>query len=376
MSIAQITVTKVLQNAGITIGGKNPWDITVNDNRFYKWVFWKGSLGLGEAYMEGFFECESLDQFFEIILKGGIPLLAVLNPTAIKLLVQSKIMDLAPKNKAFVIGQEHYDLGNRLFEEMLDSTLAYSCGYWKNASTLEKAQENKYDLICHKLNMSRGQRILDIGCGWGGFAYHAARYYRVKVVGLTVSKEQETYAKNKCKNLPVEILLLDYRENLHAYDHIVSVGMFEHVGPKNYRTYMKTVQKNLLPGGLFLLHTIGTSESFLHIQDPWIQKYIFPVGEIPTKKQIIRSTKGLFCIRDWHEFGPYYDKTLMAWYYNFIHLWKDIEEEYGSRRDGKFYRMWKYYLLACAGSFRAKHTELWQIIFSHPDKHQNYQPVP
>ncbi|MFA5931936.1 MAG: cyclopropane fatty acyl phospholipid synthase [Candidatus Paceibacterota bacterium] len=375
MSIAQNCVTKALLKAGITIGGKNPWDITVSDNRFYKWVFWKGSLGLGEAYMEGFWECAQLDQFFEKVLKGGMPLMAVLNPTAIKLIVQSKIMDLAPRSKAFVVGKEHYDLGNRLFEAMLDTSMSYSCAYWKDATTLEKAQENKLDLICRKLNLRPGQRILDIGCGWGGFAFHAARQYRVKVVGLTVSKEQAAYAQNKCKYLPVEILLQDYREEHGAYDNIVSVGMFEHVGPENYRTYMKMVQRNLLPNGLFLLHTIGASESFFHAQDPWIQKYIFPVGEVPTRKQITRSTKGFFNTRDWHEFGTYYDLTLMSWYYNFIHLWKDIEEEYGPRRDGKFYRMWKYYLLACAGSFRAKNNELWQIVLSHPNKHQDYQPV-
>lgn len=364
----------LLRGKGITINGDKPWDPQIYNNNFYSRVLKYGSLGLGESYMEKWWDCQHLDQLIARILKNGVPWIAALNPKALSLFIKSKLKNTSPEEKAFNIGKVHYDLGNDLFEAMLDPTMTYSCGYWKNASTLEEAQLAKFDLICHKLKLKGGEKILDIGCGWGGFARYVAIHYGVKVVGLTVSEEQATLARERCKGLPIEIRLQDYRDVNEQFDHIVSVGMFEHVGSKNYHTYMEIIKKCLKPGGLFLLHTIGARGLFFHSMDPWNEKYIFPLGELPMRREIRKSSRNLFEIKDWHEFGRDYDLTLMCWYNQFITAWnRRLENKYRHLIDGQFYRMWKYYLLSCAGSFRIGNIQLWQIVLAHPDEHKNYQ---
>lgn len=380
MQIAKSIVGRFLENLGVIINGNNPWDIKVNNDGFYWRLLTEGSLGLGESYMEGWWDCSNLDQFFERLFKDGFPLVERVNPASLSLFLRSKFTDLAPKKDAFVVGEEHYDLGNSLFASMLDATMSYSCAYYsglpKNADSLQTAQVAKLDLICRKLNLQPGQRILDIGCGWGGLAYHAASRYGAKVVGLTISREQADYAEEVCKGLPVEIRLQDYREVSESFDHIVSVGMFEHVGSKNYGTYIELIRKCLHHDGLFLLHTIGRGRKLQRSMDRWLKRYIFPVGEIPTREQIINSsTDQSLVIRDWHEFGKNYDYTLMSWADRFDGAWDKLQSEYGHRVDRQFYRMWKYYLLSCAGLFRSRTTELWQVVLSHPSKHQDYLVV-
>ncbi len=242
---------------------------------------------------------------------------------------------------------------------MLDSRMAYSCGYWKDAKTLDAAQEAKLDLICQKIGLQKAMRVLDIGCGWGSFAKFAAQKYGAHVVGITISKEQARFAKNDCKGLQVEIRLQDYRNLRERFDRIVSVGMFEHVGCKNYRTYLRVAHRNLARGGLFLLHTIGCSRS-VKSTDPWIDKYIFPNSMLPSARQITTAAEGLFILEDWHNFGPDYDKTLMAWHKNFTRNWDKIKDKY----DDRFLRMWRFYLLSCAATFRSRRNQLWQVVFS------------
>ena len=186
-----------------------------------------------------------------------------------------KLFNYQSKARAFQIGEHHYDLGNDLFEKMLDKRMIYSCGYWKNAKTLDEAQEAKLDLICRKLYLKPGMKVLDIGCGWGGFAFFAAEKYGVEVVGVSVSKEQIAYAEAKRGKLPVTFLLQDYRDITGSFDRVVSVGMFEHVGYKNYTEFMTVVNRCMKDDGLCLLHTIGATITSFH-PDPWIQKYIFP----------------------------------------------------------------------------------------------------
>jgi cyclopropane-fatty-acyl-phospholipid synthase len=376
MKIAERIGGAILAKAGIVPNGNAPWDIKINDPRFYCRVLLEGSLGLGESYMEGWWDCERLDQFFARILRTGEPLFAALSPIALAMFFKSHLMNLAPKSKAFVIGEKHYDLGNDFFQAMLDpATMSYSCGYFKNVSSLRDAQVAKLDLICHKLHLRPGQRVLEIGCGWGSFAHHAVTRYGVSVVGLTVSKEQTVLARERCKGLPVKIQLRDYRDLYdEQFDRVVSIGMFEHVEPKNYRTYMRVVEKCLHPEGLFLLHTIGKRGGIFNSPDPWIRKYIFPVGQIPTRRQIEKSSEG-FSIIDWHEFGQFYDLTLMAWHKQFSSAWGELQAAYGEKVDGKFRRMWEYYLLACAGAFRARNLELWQMVLCHPDMHRAYRSV-
>jgi cyclopropane-fatty-acyl-phospholipid synthase len=360
---------KILDNANIKINGNKPYDIQVHNEDFYRKVLVGGSLSLGESYMDGWWDCKALDQFFYRILKARLNKKITGWKKLIIPFLKSKLINLS-KIKRYEIGKKHYDLGNDLYKLMLDKRLVYSCAYWKNAKNLDKAQEAKLDLICKKLNLKPKQKILDLGCGWGSFAKYAAEKYKVKVVGITVSKEQVKLAKKLCKNLQVEIRLQDYRSLDEKFDHIVSVGMFEHVGVKNYKKYMQVIRRCLKPNGLFLLHTIGGNSS-VSMSDPWISKYIFPNSMIPSINQITKSSENLLVMEDWHNFGQYYDKTLMAWHNNFIKNWNKIKNNY----DERFYRMWNYYLLSCAGSFRSNETRLWQIVFSKNGVENGYKSI-
>lgn len=258
------------------------------------------------------------------------------------------------------MGERHYDLGNDLFQAMLDPEMAYTCGYWKDADDLEQAQKAKLELVCQKIGLKAGARVLDVGGGWGCFAKYAAENYGAEVTAITISKEQAELGRRRCKGLPVEILLRDYRQlDSEPFDHIVSLGMFEHVGHKNYRGFMEKMGSLLKDDGLFLLHTIGSNETQWET-DPWVDKYIFPNSLIPSIRQIGSALEGLFVMEDWHNFGLDYDKTLMAWYGNFERHWDDLRPRYGDR----FYRMWKYYLLQCAGLFRARKKQVWQLVLS------------
>jgi len=363
------TIESLLEGTGVAINGGNPCDIQVRDERFYKRVLTYGSLGLGESYMDSWWDSESLDGFFCKILSAGIES-KVRNWRIIPYLLKAVILNVGRKSRAFNIGERHYDIGNGLYKNMLDKRMVYTCGYWKEARNLDEAQETKLDLVCRKLDFKRGQKVLDIGCGWGSFAKYAAERYGVSVVGITVSKEQAELGSTICKGLPVEIRLQDYRDLNGQFDHIVSFGMFEHVCYKNYRTFMKIVNRCLKDNGLFLLHTIGRNRSVV-ANDPWMDKYIFPDSMIPSIKQIGASIENLFVMEDWHNFGSEYDKTLMAWYSNFKNNWDNIKSDY----DERFYRMWKYYLLSCAGLFRSRNNQLWQIVLSKKGVFAGYKSI-
>ncbi len=360
-------IEEILSPAGITIDGPNPYDIRIRDERFYKRVITDGSLGFGESYMDGWWDCECLDEFFFKLMPTDPQDKVTKNW---RLLILSALFNVNRKSRAFQIGQKHYDLGNNLFEHMLDKRMTYSCGYWKDAKTLDEAQEAKLDLICRKIGLRPGQKILDIGCGWGSMVKFAAEKYGAKAVGITVSVRQAELAQQRCEGLPVEIRLMDYRDINEKFDHIVSVGMFEHVGYKNYSKFMEMAQRCLSDDGLFLLHTIGDSYSKT-AGDPWFEKYIFPNSLIPSMAQISASAERLFIIEDWHNFGYYYDRTLMSWFDNFNRSRHLLHDGY----DERFYRMWKYYLLCCAGTFRARCQQLWQIVLSKKGVPGGYQPV-
>jgi cyclopropane-fatty-acyl-phospholipid synthase len=359
MNRAKEKVEQYLGVAGVTLNGSSPWDISVRNEAFYSRVLAQGSLGLGESYMDGWWDVEQLDEFFFRILRAKLEEYVKRNWRLAFDILAAKLVNLQKPSRAFIIGKRHYDLDNELFQMMLDRRMVYSCGYWQHATTLDEAQEAKLDLVCRKLDLQAGMRVLDIGCGWGGFAKYAAEKYNVEVVGITVSAEQFKVAKKMCEGLPVKIKLQDYRDLAQKFDRIVSIGMFEHVGAKNYRTFMQVAREHLYDDGLFLLHTIGGNVT-THSTDPWIAKYIFPNSLIPSIRHIAKASEGLFVMEDWHNFSAFYDKTLMAWFRNFEDHWKSLQQWY----DERFFRMWKYYLLACAGSFRARHNQLWQIVFS------------
>jgi len=370
MKTGEEVIRELLAMADVRPGGGRPWDIQVHEDRLYDRLLAGGSMALGESYMAGWWDCDALDQFFDRILRARLDKRAKRSASALWAVLKAGLINLQQGARVFEIARRHYDIGNDLFRLMLDKRLNYSCGFWQQASTLDEAQEAKLDLICRKLGLGHGMRVLDIGCGWGGFARYAAEKFRVTVTGITVSREQARFAADYCSGLPVEIKLQDYRGPAGTFDRIVSIGMFEHVGCKNYRTYMQVVRRSLASGGLFLLHTIAGNTS-THVTDPWISRYIFPNSMLPSAKQITSAAEGLFTLEDWHSFGPHYDKTLMAWHDNFTRGWESIKSSY----DRQFYRMWTYYLLSCAGSFRARRNQLWQIVFSKNGLRGGYNSI-
>ena len=360
MNNAQEILEDILSQAGIEINGDNPWDIKVNNKAFFNRVLAEGSTGLGESYVDGWWDCPHLDQFFDKILRADIQTLSRNKwPNILFHRIPSLLFNMQSRSRARIVGEVHYNKGNDLYQLMLDKRMTYTGAYWQNTHTLDQAQEAKLELICQKLNLKSGQTVLDIGCGWGSFAKYAAEKYNANIVGITISEEQVKLGNQLCKGLPVELRLQDYRELKGKFDHIVSIGMFEHVGYKNYRTYFEVAKKLLKENGLFVLQTIGSNKSVTHL-DPWMSKHIFPNGMLPSIKQIGQATEKLMLMEDFHNFGADYDKTLMAWYFNFKENWYQIKDQY----DERFFRMWNYYLLSCAGAFRARKIQLWQMVFS------------
>lgn len=360
----------LLAAVGITINGSQDYDIQVHNEAVYSRVLRQGALGLGESYMDGWWDCPKLDQFFYKILSANLEQTVKGDWRSLLRLASSYVLNTGRKSKAFNVGEKHYDLGNDLFRAMLDKRLTYTCGYWPNAKNLDEAQEAKLDLVCRKIGLQQGQTVLDIGSGWGSFLGFAAGRYGAHPVGVTISTEQKKLADKLYGQLQTTTQFQDYRDINQKFDHVVSLGMFEHVGYKNYRTFMKVVQGALSDDGLFLLHTIGGNHSTTNV-DPWMGKYIFPNGMIPSIKQIGQSIEGLFVMEDWHNFSADYDRTLMAWFHNFEGNWELLKPNY----DERFHRMWRYYLLLSAGSFRARQIQLWQIVMSKNGVTGGYRPI-
>ena len=352
-------VEELLQTAGVAIGGHNPWDIRVKDDRTYARVLQEKNLGLGESYMDGWWDCDRLDELFYRIIKARLNEKVKGSLRLIVPVIQAHLLNLQTKRLSRTVARQHYDLGNELFMAFLDPYNQYSCAYFDGTDDLEQAQLNKLDLLCKKLALTKDDHVLDIGFGWGGFAKYAAETYGCTVTGVNISGEQVRFASEFCKGLPVNPVHSDYRDVRGTFQKIVSVGMFEHVGPKNYRRFMKVADRCLEQDGIFVLHTIGSNESELS-GDPWISKYIFPFGKLPSIAQITGAAEELFVVEDIHNLGPHYDKTLMAWNERFHEAWPKLKDKF----DDRFKRMWEYYLLSCAGSFRARNIQLWQIVFT------------
>jgi len=362
---------RLAAEAGVAFNGDRPWDIQVHEPAVYGRILRQGSLGFGEAYMDGLWDSERLDETMTRLIRVAagerLPGLAAVRAALAR--VEELVLNRQSRRRAFQVGERHYDIGNEIYRAMLDPTMSYSCGYWRDARSLEEAQLAKLDLICRKLELAPGERLLDIGCGWGGLAEHAARRYGVEVEGITISREQLVLAEERCRGLPVRIRLMDYRDLKGRYDKIVSVGMFEHVGHKNYSTFFRTAARVLADQGLMLLHTIGSSES-ARGTDPWIQKYIFPNGSLPSVRQLGASIEPWLVLDDWHCFGRDYDRTLQAWWQRFDAAWPDLK---GGRYDQRFYRMWKYYLHIYMGYFRCRRGQLWQLVLSKPSRRAVYR---
>jgi len=370
MTRYESTIRSLLDLAEIEINGSRPWDIQINDERFYQRVLANAHIGFGESYMDGWWDCDQLDNLIHKLLRAGleekIKPLKLLGPV-----IAAKLFNRQKMSRAYQVGEHHYDMGNDMFKLMLDERMVYTCAYWKDATELNTAQEAKLDLVCRKIGLAPGMKVLDIGCGWGSFAKFAAEKYQTEVVGITVSREQIELGRQMCEGLPVQLKYQDYRDLNGDFDRIVSLGMFEHVGVKNYRTFMKVVDQCLRPNGMFLLQTIGCTKK-ANAVDPWADKYIFPNGILPTPAQLTRASEELFHIEDWHNLNVNYAKTLMAWMKRFDENWGAIKE---LGYDDRFYRMWRFFLMTAAGSFRARRVHLWQVVYSNNGVEGGYESI-
>jgi len=354
----------ILALAGIQVNGSRPWDIQVHDERFYQRVLWGGSLGAGESYMDGWWDVEALDEFFTRIHRADLYRKVHVFST-FWLALMGRIFNRQTESRSTEVAHEHYDLGNDVYEAMLDRRMQYTCAYWTGAKTLDEAQENKVRLICRKLRLTPGMQVLELGGGFGGLACFMAAEYGCRVVSYNISGEQIKYARELCTGLPVRFEEKDYRQAIderERFDRVVSIGLCEHIGQKNYRPFLELAHRLLRDEGLFLLHTIGGDRS-VTCTDPWIDKYIFPNSMMPSIAQLGKAMEDLWVVEDWHNFGPDYDKTLLAWWENFERAWPSLRPNYGDR----FYRMWKFYIMASAGAFRARKLQLWQIVLSKGD---------
>ena len=349
---------EILHNAGIEVGGDQPRDIAVHDDRFWARVIAQPELGLGESYQDGWWDANQLDEFIAEVQTLDLRSLVRPRPGLALHVAKARAMNRQTARRARRNAGAHYNIGNDLYERMLDKRMIYSCGYWRRSEDLDQAQEDKLDLICRKLRLEPGMRLLDIGCGWGGFARHAASEHGVTVAGVTPAREQARVARDLCAGLPVEIQECDYRDVQGRFDRIVSIGMMEHVGPRNLKTFFERCNDLLSGDGMMLHHTIGSLESKNHT-DPWFDKHIFPGGVVPSLGQISSASERDWVIEDVQNFGPYYDRTLMAWHRNVTEAWEDLPAY-----DERFRRTWEYYLLSSAGSFRARALQLWQIVFT------------
>ena len=362
---AQRVVAEILESADVRIGGDRPHDIQVHDPRFYRRVLASGSLGFGEAYVEGWWDADAVDETVYRLLRKRVTTRRHRSPRVLLLAAAAKLLNLQSPRRAAADVRGHYERGLDLYRAMLDEGMTYSCGYWRQAGTLDDAQEAKLDLICRKLGLQEGTHVLDIGCGWGSFARFAAERYGARVTGITLSLEQAELARERCSGLPVDIRVEDFRGVRGRFDAVVSIGMIEHVGADNYRDYMEVTARCLAPGGTSLIHTIAGGRSTHHI-DPWVHRYVFPGANLPSLRQLAEAAEGLFVVEDVHNFGPDYDRTLLAWHDNFEAAWPDLRSSY----DERFRRMWRFYLLACAAAFRSRRVQLYQVMLTPPGSPQ------
>jgi len=365
------TITALLSAACIAVNGPHPYDIQVHDERFYRRFLRDGRLGIGESYMDGWWDCADIDTFiYKLLMAQKMMRMRTRNIGFVSTALLSKLLPAGSLYRSTEIAEKHYDLDNDLFAATLDPYMQYTCGYWPEGVTnLNAAQEAKLDLICRKLQLKPGMSLLDVGCGWGGLSKFAAERYGAKVTGISVSKEQLAFAKNLCKGLDVDFRLLDYRNLNEQFDRIVTVGMIEHVGKQYYRGFMQKMKGALKEDGIYLLHTIGSNHS--HFSSPWLEKYIFPGCFSPSIAHLGHAIDDLFVMEDWHNIGPHYYKTLIGWHENFEAAWPTLSRKY----DERFYRMWKFYLLSMAPGFKARVGQLWQIVLTHKGLQPGYSTI-
>jgi cyclopropane-fatty-acyl-phospholipid synthase len=364
----------ITEAADVRFNGERPWDLRVHNPSLFSELLGNGSLALGNSYVRGDWDCDQLDELIRRLLlaRGNRPLSKRAQLQSLMQLLKERVTNPQSLRRAFVVGEQHYDIDPRVYAAMLDPHMTYSCGYWHQAQDLNSAQEQKLRLICEKLELRPGHSLLDIGCGWGSLAAFAARHYGVEVVGITVSVQQAAFIREQHGELPIQVAVCDYRRldeiTQQQFDRVASIGMYEHVGRRNDRTFHQVIHRALRDDGLALLQTIG-SDRTTDQTDAWIDTHIFPGGRLPSAQQLCRGVEPFFLIEDWENFGLDYDRTLMAWWQNFDANWPSLQRDI----NGDFYRFWRYYLLSCAGFFRSRIGQLWQVVLSKPQRQQSYR---
>ena len=370
MSKVKRRVLELLESADLHPNGPEPWDPQIRNEGFYDRVWASANLGLGESYMDGWWEAEALDETISRLLQADVK--SYLTSVWKAFLIpygREVLFNLQTGDGIFKVANVHYNLGNEVFRRTLDRRVTYSGVYWKDATTLDQAQDNKLDLLCRKLQLHRlpqGARLLDVGCGWGALLGFANERYGAIGTGVTIAQKQVEFCRQALAGKPIEIELRDFREVQGTYDAIVSVEAFEHFGPKNYQAFFDMVDRCLAPNGVLVLQTMGQNTTRPGSGDLWITRYIFPNSKLPSVAQIARAAERSFSIEDLHNLGDDYDRTYMAWAENFEAAWPDLKADY----DERFYRMFRYYLRCFAGGFRARRIQLWQVVFSRRGNRQ------
>ena len=362
---AKEAVRALLSEADILIDGPRPWDVRVLDERLYERVLTGGSLAAGDAYVDGWWESSRLDQFFHRLFLSDLHDRLATGWRLKFDALMARFVNRQTVSRSRAVAETHYNLGNDVFQVMLGKRMAYTCAYWNDARTLDEAEEAKLELVCRKLELRPGMTVLEYGCGWGAFAKYAAERHGVAVLGVNIAEEQVRLGQELCRGLPVELVVKDYRAITGRFDRVISMGIMEHIGPKNYRAYMACTARCLKDDGIAFVHTITRNDSAYNC-DPWFDRRIFPNGSTPSLRQLTGAAEGLFVIEDAHNIGPQYDPTLLAWHENLQRSWPSLKDKYGER----FYRMMKYYLLSSAGSFRSRRSQVFQMIMSKPGRVQ------
>ncbi|MGY1683784.1 cyclopropane fatty acyl phospholipid synthase [Geodermatophilus sp. SYSU D01176] len=351
-----LAVRRLLRAADIVIGGDRPWDICVLDDRFYGTVLRQGSLGFGESYMRNWWCAEDLEDVIFRLIGVGLDRAVRLLPARISAAVTGAVTNQQTIEKSTAVAERHYNLGNDLFFALLGKYRNYSCAYFDGTDSLDDAQVRKMDLVCRKLELGESDHLLDVGGGWGHLAHYAATHYGCRVTSINISDEQIRYARDLCSDLPVDVQKCDYREVTGSYTKIAVIAMLTHVGPKNYRRFMQIMHGHLADDGSMLVESIGGRFSNT-TTEPWIQKYIFPGGVIPSMRQFESAISGYFTATELVEWGQHYVPTLRAWHANLMAAWPTLSDKYSETTR----LMMEYYLLASAAAFRAGRLKYWHL---------------
>lgn len=350
----------LLSSADIRIDGERPWDIRVRDRRAFIHALCLGSLGFGDGYVAGWWTCDDLEEMAFRLARARLEeRVAERLPRALATRLLATLLNQQTPLGSLQVARRHYDLGNDLFLAFLGARKNYSCGYFDETHDLDVAQTQKLELLCRKLRLAPGERLLDIGGGWGEFARYAAQHHGVRVTSINISDEQLRFAREYCRGLDVELVRCDYRDMAGRFDKVAAIAMFTHVGYRNYRAFFHKVHELLDPDGVFVMEGIWGSVATKTL-DAWMEKHIFPRSQLPSAAQTFSASEGLFSVEHLHNFGHAYAKTLRAWKQNLERAWPSLRARY----DDAVLRVFQYYFQMCAGYFRARAVHNWQLVYT------------